>query len=201
MSQTQLVLASASPRRQRLLAGLGVVFEIDAPEVDETPLPGEAPVDYVVRVARDKSIAADRTDDVLVLGADTAVVVDGQILGKPGGKSAARRMLALIANRDHSVLTGVAVARGGRVVAHIHVETAVTMTPISDREANWYIETGEPLDKAGAYAIQGIGAVFVKSVRGSVSNVTGLPLAETAALLRELGLGRLAEGDGGSNGA
>lgn len=187
MPQPPLVLASSSPRRRALLAGLGLTFDVAAPEVDETPLPGENPVDYVVRMARDKSVASDRADGVVVLGADTAVVVDGRILGKPSGGAEARTMLALIADRQHTVLSGVALARGGRVTAHLHVETTVTMTPISAGEADWYIGTGEPLDKAGAYAIQGIGGVFVKEVRGSVSNVTGLPLAETVALLRDVG--------------
>ena len=177
MPQPPLVLASSSPRRQALLAGLGFTFDVDAPEVDETPLPGEDPVDYVVRVACDKSVTSSRGDGVLVLGADTAVVVDGRILG---------------AGRQHTVLSGVALARGGRVAAHLYVETTVTMTPISEGEADWYIRTGEPLDKAGAYAIQGIGGVFVKEVHGSVSNVTGLPLAETVVLLREVGFEPLA---------
>ena len=192
MPQPPLVLASSSPRRQALLAGLGFTFDVDAPEVDETPLSGEDPVDYVVRVACDKSVTSSRGDGVLVLGADTAVVVDGRILGKPSGSAEARAMLALIAGRQHTVLSGVALARGGRVAAHLYVETTVTMTPISEGEADWYIRTGEPLDKAGAYAIQGIGGVFVKEVHGSVSNVTGLPLAETVALLREVGFEPLA---------
>ncbi len=197
MPQPPLVLASSSPRRQALLAGLGLTFDVDAPEVDETPLPGEDPVDYVVRVACDKSVTSSREDGVVVLGADTAVVVDGRILGKPSGSAEARAMLALIADRQHTVLSGVALARGGRVAAHLHVETTVTMTPISEEEADWYISTGEPLDKAGAYAIQGIGGVFVKEVHGSVSNVTGLPLAETIALLREVGFEPLATQEAG----
>ena len=180
---TRLILASGSPRRRELLAYLGVPFDVRAPDVDETPLTGEQPAAYVERVARSK---ADAVDGELVVAADTTVVLDGSIMGKPADPSDAARMLRALAGRDHEVLTAVAVKSGGTVTTTV-VHTTVTMTSITDEDIEWYVATGEPLDKAGAYALQGTGGIFVTRLDGSASNVVGLPLAELMALLRASG--------------
>jgi septum formation protein len=153
---------------------------------DESVLPGEAPRDYVLRVAREKARAV--AGDV-VLAADTAVVLRGEVLGKPGGAEDARRMLRALSGTAHEVLTGVCVRRAAvRLELAQVVATAVRFAPLAPAAIEWYVRTGEPLDKAGAYAIQGAGGAFVLGVDGSVSNVVGLPLAETAELLRRAGL-------------
>lgn len=188
MPDPLLVLASSSPRRRALLAHLGLPFGVAFPDVDEATRPGEGPVDYVMRVARSKALSVAATTSLVVLAADTAVIVDDQILGKPMNATEAESMLSMLGGRSHQVLTGVAVARQGVVVGQSVVETTVHMTPISSRAARWYVESGEPLDKAGAYAVQERGGVFVERIEGSVSNVVGLPLAETASLLRQCGL-------------
>ena len=180
---TRLILASGSPRRRELLAYLGVPFDVRSPDVDETPLAGELPAAYVERVARAK---ADVVDGETVIAADTTVVLDGTIVGKPTGPSDAVRMLGALAGRDHEVLTAVAVKASGSVTTTI-VRTTVTMTPITAEDIEWYVATGEPLDKAGAYALQGTGGIFVARLDGSASNVVGLPLAELLVLLRAAG--------------
>jgi septum formation protein len=183
----RLVLASRSPRRKELLAQLGVELEVSPADADEAVLPGEAPRDYVLRVAREKARAVAGP---VVLAADTAVVLGGEVLGKPAGADDARRMLRALSGTVHEVLTGVCVRRAQPtlVVEHdVVVSTRVRFARLSDVEIAWYVATGEPLDKAGAYAIQGAGGAFVLSVEGSVSNVVGLPLAETADLLRRAG--------------
>jgi septum formation protein len=177
-----LVLASASPRRRELLSRLGLVFEVVAPDVDETPLDGERPAELVRRLAVAKATVVD---GAVVLAADTTVEADGEILGKPDDAADARRMLGLLAGRSHEVHTGVAVRAGERLEVEL-VTTTVTFTPISPRALEWYVGTGEPMDKAGGYAIQGAGGVFVDAVHGSVSNVVGLPLATVARLLQTL---------------
>jgi len=182
-----LVLASASPRRNDLLGRLGLAFDVVAPDVDETPGLGEDPVVYVERVARAKATAVAGAGAV-VLAADTTVVLDGIILGKPADGTDAARMLSALAGRTHDVLTGVAVRRADGHVESTVVRTAVTMTAMSEAEIAWYVGTGEPLDKAGAYALQGSGAVFVERIEGSASNVVGLPLATVAELLRRAGV-------------
>lgn len=184
----RLVLASQSPRRRELLEQLGLAFEVRPAHADETVLPGEAPRAYVLRVAREKAraVAGD-----LVLAADTAVVLGDEVLGKPEGPDDARRMLRALSGTRHAVLTGVCVRRASGALAvelDAVVSTAVAFAPLSAEQIDWYVRTGEPLDKAGAYAIQGAGGAFVVSVEGSVSNVVGLPLVETVALLREAGL-------------
>ncbi len=184
---TQLVLASASPRRRRLLAGLGLAFAVRPVEIDETPRPGEPPADYVVRLAREKAAARGAPGE-LVLAADTTVVLDGELLGKPEGPAGARAMLARLAGRGHEVLSGVALFEPASGCEASALEsTRVEMAPMSDEELDWYVATGEPLDKAGAYAVQGLGALFVDAVRGSWSNVVGLPIAATYRLFARLG--------------
>jgi septum formation protein len=179
----RLTLASGSPRRRELLAYLGLPFDILAPDVDETPLAAEQPSAYVERVARAK---AEAVDGEIVIAADTTVVLDGTIMGKPVNPADATRMLRALSGRDHEVLTAVAVKARGSVAVTI-VRTVVTMTPIDDEEIKWYVATGEPLDKAGAYALQGAGGIFVARLEGSASNVVGLPLAELMALLHASG--------------
>jgi septum formation protein len=184
----RLVLASQSPRRRELLGQLGLALEVRPAHADESVAPGEPPRDYVLRVARDKARAVAGE---LVLAADTAVVLGGEVLGKPADEADARRMLGALSGTEHEVLTAVVVRRGAPAPAlelDALVATKVRFARLSAREIDWYVATGEPLDKAGAYAIQGAGGAFVLSVEGSVSNVVGLPLAETAALLRRAGL-------------
>jgi septum formation protein len=188
------VLASGSPRRSELLALLGISFDVVVPDVDEIPLPGETSLDLVARLAAAKAIAiaADRPDAV-VIGADTAVDVDGEILGKPEDADCARRMLRTLSGRTHVVNTGVALAVDGEV-ATARTSSDVTFGALSDADIGWYLGTGEPFDKAGGYALQGAGGVFVTTVSGSVSGVLGLPLHETADLLRNWG-GFVADAD------
>jgi len=178
-----LTLASRSPRRRELLEQLGIRLEVRPADADETPLAGEPADDYVRRVAREKARAvAGET----VLGADTAVVLDGAILGKPADGDDARRMLRALSGRPHQVVTGVCARRAGREEV-LAATTAVRFARLTEAQIAWYVATGEPLDKAGAYAVQGAGGAFVEEMRGSVSNVVGLPLAEALALLDRLG--------------
>ncbi len=182
-----IVLASSSPRRRDLLTSVGFEFTVAAPEVDESPLPGETPVELVGRLALAKAAAVTtRQPDSVVVAADTAVDVDGVILGKPVDAADARRMLRALSGRTHVVHTGVAVAAGPDMAKAI-TSSEVTFTELTDGAIDWYLGTGEPFDKAGAYALQGAGGVFVTAVSGSVSGVLGLPLHETVALLRDLG--------------
>lgn len=184
----RLVLASASPRRRDLLEQLGLACDVVPADVDEQPLPGEDPVAYVQRVAAHKAeTVARRAPDAVVLAADTTVDLEGRILAKPRDREDARHMLASLSARTHRVHTGVAVHHGGRR-HHTVVTTLVTFVPIDEYTLEWYLATGEPFDKAGAYALQGAGGVLVDRVHGSVSNVIGLPLAPTVALLQMAGL-------------
>jgi septum formation protein len=184
---TRLVLASQSPRRRELLAQLGIALEVRPAHADESVRPGEPPRDYVLRLAREKARAVGGE---VVLAADTAVVLGDEVLGKPADPADARRMLEALSGTEHEVLTAVCVRRAGGATAlelDALAATAVRFARLSPTEIDWYVGTGEPLDKAGAYAIQGAGGAFVLSVSGSVSNVVGLPLAETADLLRRAG--------------
>ncbi len=185
----RVILASQSPRRRQLLAQTGLAFDMDAPDVSEATRSGETPEAYVARLAEAKARAVGRRDDhdTVVVGADTTVVLGGRILGKPADPAGAKRMLADLAGREHRVLTAVAVRRGVDLTTTV-VSTNVRMTPMTPGEIEWYAASREPLDKAGAYAIQGIGGLFVESISGSYSNVVGLPLAETASLLRGAGV-------------
>lgn len=188
-------LASASPRRRQLLLQIGVPFQVLSVEVDESIEHVETPMAYVTRVAQAKAAAGrdrPRPDELPprpVLAADTAVVIDGEILGKPNDRADAERMLALLAGRTHEVLTAVAFAAGERISSCVS-RSEVTFREISPQEARDYWNTGEPKDKAGAYAIQGYGAVFVADLQGSYSGVMGLPLYETAQFLRSAGIPR-----------
>jgi septum formation protein len=191
--QTTLVLASGSPRRRELLEGLGLRFTIRAAAIDETPRPGEEPAAYVLRLAEEKARAAVRPGE-LALAADTTVVIDGEILGKPEDDADAVRMLRLLSGREHEVLTGVAVldvpggaeAGAGRIVSGIS-RSAVRMATLAPEEIAWYVGTGEPRDRAGAYAIQGLASLFVEAVSGNYSNVVGLPIPTVYRLFAELG--------------
>ena len=182
-----LCLASASPRRRDLLASIGVPVTVRPVDIDETPLPGESAVAYVTRLAREKALAGSRLSPLPTLGSDTAVVCDGEILGKPEGPEHAAAMLRRLAGRRHEVLTAVAVSGPAGVLAAC-VATRVAMREISDAEAAAYWASGEPADKAGGYAIQGLASVFVERIEGSHSAVVGLPLYETAELLRRQGV-------------
>ena len=179
-----------------MLAQLGLAFAVDPAHVDESALPGESPRTYVVRLAQQKAEAvAARHPGYLVLGADTTVALDGEILGKPSDAAEARAMLGRLAGRTHRVHTAVATA--GRRTAVQAVETAVRFADASPAALAWYAASGEPLDKAGAYALQGLGGFLVASISGSHSAVIGLPLVETLALLQAAGLALPWEGPTG----
>lgn len=181
-----LILASASLRRAELLHAAGIAFEIVPAEIDERPLNGEAPAAYVERLAREKARAiSSRDSEAEVLAADTTVVIDGLILGKPVDDAEAREMVARLSGRTHEVLTGVALIRDGRMVSAVET-TRVRFAPMSDADIDWYIASGEPRGKAGAYAIQGLASRFVDWIEGSYSNVVGLPVALVWKLLRRL---------------
>lgn len=178
-----IVLASASPRRAELLRAAGFTFVVEPMDVDESVLPGETPDAHVRRLARQKATAgAARHPGSAVIGADTVVVVDGRILGKPRDDADARAMLEELSGRTHQVYTGVAVARDGHLRDAVDV-SAVTMARLSAAEIAAYVESGEPRDKAGAYAIQGRAARFVEHLEGSFSGVVGLPVAVVHRLL------------------
>jgi len=201
----RFVLASASPRRAELLKAAGFTFETLPVEVDERPRPDEPPAAYVRRLAAEKSaralgvvsgvspVAADQ--DVVVLGADTAVIVDGEILGKPRDDDDARAMLWRLSARQHEVVTGLSLRNAADEVGRVEA-TSVWFAPLTPDAVAWYVSTGEGRDKAGAYAIQGFGSRFIPRIEGSYSNVVGLPVATVADLLRQLGGKRLA-GPGG----
>jgi septum formation protein len=179
-----LRLASASPRRRQLLELIGVPHVVTPADIDETPFPDEVPDDYVCRLAREKSAAIWAKDkEYPVLAADTTVVIDGEILGKPESEADAVRMLKQLSGREHLVCTGVAVhsARGVRVALS---KSSVTFSLLNDAQIHAYWASGEPKGKAGAYAIQGFGGAFISNLAGSYTGVMGLPLFETATLLR-----------------
>ncbi|HET9601765.1 MAG TPA: Maf family protein [Acidimicrobiales bacterium] len=185
MKAPRLVLASGSPRRHALLASAGVRFSAEAPDIDESLLDGEEPAAYVERLAVEKAAAVTIVPRDVILAADTTVAVDRQIFGKPVDARDARRMLLALSGRAHDVHTGVAVVVDGRTRTAV-ATTRVTMAAYDD-DIDWYVGTGEPLDKAGAYAMQGAGALLVRSISGSASNVVGLPLAVVADLLAAAG--------------
>lgn len=184
----RLVLASASPRRAELLKWAGFAFTVDPADVDEAERPGERPQDYVIRVAREKAqavVVRRRESGEIVLGADTTVVADGEILAKPADESDALRMLQLLAGREHQVFTGVVAISRGRALEEV-AATRVRLLPLDLDEIRWYVGTGEPMGKAGAYAIQGRAARFVDWIEGSWSNVVGLPVATVAQMIKRL---------------
>jgi septum formation protein len=187
----QLYLASGSPRRRELLTQIGVPFSAISADIDETPLIHESPSAYVERLARGKAVAGHSAvlsaAECCVLGADTAVVLDGKILGKPVDEADACAMLMMLSGREHEVLTAIALLDGERCESSV-VRSQVRFRNISPEEAAAYWVSGEPRDKAGGYGIQGLGAVFVVQLNGSYSAVVGLPLCETAELLGHFGI-------------
>ena len=185
----QLVLASASPRRAERLRTAGFSFEVHPADVDETPQPGELPAAYALRVARDKAgtTAARCAPGSCILAADTVVVAGTQILGKPEDPGDARRMLALLSGAVHEVLTAVVVRHGEREASEV-ASTRVRFVTLSAAEIDWYVASGEPEGKAGAYAIQGLGSRFVDRIEGSWSNVVGLPVATVYRMLGPAGV-------------
>ena len=184
-----VLLASASPRRRELLERVGLALEVVPADVDESPLPGESAEDYVVRVAADKAHAVHSSRrDRVVLAADTAVVLDGVPLGKPVDDEHALDLLERLAGRDHQVLTAVVVLDAGGIEQVTLARAGVTMAPSTDAERRWYVASGEPADKAGAYAVQGLGAALVEHVEGDPTTVIGLPLRATLELLRVAGV-------------
>ncbi len=186
----QIILASASPRRKDLLAQIGLNFEIIIPQVDESCLDDELPIDFVKRLSLDKANAVNKKHpDATIIAADTAVVVDQHILGKPANHDEAFNYLQLLKNRGHQVYTGYSILNTQSQTAITRaICTDVYFRDLSDDEINWYIATGEPFDKAGAYAIQGIAGAFITHISGSHTNVIGLPLAEVYSDLKSLGL-------------
>jgi septum formation protein len=184
----RLVLASASPRRRELLAAAGFPVHVDPVDVDEQPRAGERPEDYVERVAAAKAAAGRaRHPDDAVIGADTTVVIDGEMLGKPTDDDDAARMLRRLSGRRHEVLTGVTVLAGNRTSTRAE-RTQVWFAELTARDIAWYVASGEPRDKAGAYAIQGLAGRFIPRIDGSYSNVVGLPVSAVWKMLREAGL-------------
>jgi septum formation protein len=181
-----VLLASASPRRSELLRQIGVAHEVRPVHVDESPLPGEAPAAYVLRLAERKAAALRRdlgsADPRPVLAADTTVALDGRIFGKPGGAPELHEMLGTLSGRTHQVHTAVAVLHAGGASARVSTSD-VSLRPLTRDEIDWYWSTGEPADKAGGYAVQGRAAVFIRHISGSYSGVMGLPLYETWELL------------------
>jgi septum formation protein len=182
----RVILASQSPRRRDLLTLIGIEHEVQPANIDESQLPGETPPDHAERLAREKATAID-VNDAVVVGSDTIVVIDGDILGKPRDRAHATEMLRRLSGRTHTVMTGVAAAWDGRLVSGLE-EVDVTFRAINDNEIARYIDTGEPMDKAGAYGIQGFGATIVQRVDGDYFAVMGLALNRLVRLLRELGL-------------
>lgn len=191
---TPLFLASGSPRRRELLTQIGVPFQVVSASIDETPLPDECPAAYVERLARAKAragrehlLGSSVSAPFCVLGADTAVVLDDQILGKPVDEANALAMLMALSGREHEVLTAIAILAAERCETRV-VRSRVSFRTISQQEAAQYWASGEPQDKAGGYAIQGLAAVFVAGLNGSYSGVVGLPVCETAELLGQFGI-------------
>jgi septum formation protein len=185
---SRLVLASGSPRRREILEQLGYEFEVRSVDVDESQLPGESAEDCALRLAAKKARADARAGEV-VLAADTIVVLDGRLLGKPRDAADATSMLRALAGRGHGVVSGVAVldADSGELNAAIET-TRVRFAALSDAEISWYVASGEPRDKAGAYAIQGLGSLFVEAIDGNYSNVVGLPVPAVYRLLKDRGI-------------
>lgn len=189
-----LCLASESPRRTALLESASIAFSVAPPHIDETRGEGESPVDYVERLAAEKTMAARGDIEVVIIGADTAVVLDGEILDKPSGDAEASATLRRLSGRSHEVITGVAVrsvddpgAPDQDRLAVGSTTSRVTFVELSTDEISAYVATGEPMGKAGAYAIQGAGGAFVSEISGNYQNIVGLPLATLRALFAELG--------------
>ena len=188
----RIILASGSPRRRALLHDLGLEFEVYKPDVDESHSPDENPEALCARLSRLKAEAGARKfPDALVIAADTIVVIDGKILGKPVNRDDAVKMLTILQGRTHEVLTGLSVCMNGRVLTHVE-HTSVKFRPLSETEIRAYVSTGECDDKAGAYAVQGKGSLLVEGLQGDYFNVVGLPVCRLGMMLHELGINILA---------
>jgi septum formation protein len=188
VSICRVVLASSSPRRHQLLNLIGIDHEVDPANIDETMRPREAPRRHAERLAREKaSIVAVRDPDLITIGADTVVVINRKVLGKPADASDAARMLGMLSGREHTVITAVAVARGRKLRSAIE-EVKVKFRRLREDEIEAYIATGEPMDKAGAYGIQGFGATIVERIDGDYFAVMGLPLVRLVGLMRDVGV-------------
>jgi septum formation protein len=187
---SELILASTSPRRRELLQSTGIPFDVHPSNVPEEHRPGELPHDYVARLSREKAHAiAKHHHKKWVIGADTTVYLDEQLLEKPTDRQDAIRMLTQLSGRTHVVYTGVTLEHRERNYSETRVaESEVRMLQLSQDDIEWYVETGEPMDKAGAYAVQGIGAMFIDSVHGNYTNIVGLPLAVLFQMLRRAGI-------------
>lgn len=180
-----LILASASPRRHELLTAAAIDHVVRPAAIDESRQSGEPPREYVLRIAKEKAQAVSTAGDDIVLGADTVVCVEGEVLGKPATAAEAAAMLRALAGRKHSVFTGISLRRGTRLIADVS-ETVVWFNQISDEEIAAYVATGEPMDKAGAYAIQGYASRFVRRIEGCYHNVVGLPVSLVYRHLKSL---------------
>jgi septum formation protein len=188
VSGSRVVLASASPRRRELLNLIGIAHEVRPANIDETMRPREAPRRYAERLAREKASAiATRDPDLITIGADTVVVINRKVLGKPADADDAARMLRMLSGREHTVITAVAVSRGRKLRSAIE-EVRVKFRRLRDDEINAYIAMGEPMDKAGAYGIQGYGATIVERIEGDYFAVMGLPLVRLVGLMRDVGV-------------
>ncbi len=183
------ILASVSPRRKELLEGMGIEFDVIPSGINEDFLNGETPRDHVLRLSKEKSSAVSRNNpDAWVLGADTVVIIDGEVIGKPGTQNEARAMLARLSGREHQVITGFTIVnKSADVMITDAVESFVIFKEISEDEMDWYVKTKEPYDKAGGYAVQGMAAFFIREIRGSYTNVVGLPLTEVVTALKRVG--------------
>lgn len=192
MPPMKVILASASPRRAEILTVAGIPFVVRASKIDESRLPGESPENMVERLARAKAEDVARellpAGPTIILGADTVVVVNGEILGKPGNAATAREMLLKLRGREHRVITGFALLRAQHKQIHVgHETTRVWFSEITDAEIDSYVATGEPFDKAGAYAIQGIAGRYIPRIEGCYFNVVGLPMARVWEAMKDLG--------------
>ncbi len=187
----RIVLASSSPRRRELLSTLGLGFDVINPSSDETVSENETPEDFALRVSVEKACSVSRSlgEGAVVIGADTIVVVDGEILGKPEDPEEASSMLRKLSGKEHRVFTAFSIVRPKNEILHSEiVDTSVRVKPLAASEIEGYIKTGEPMDKAGAYGIQGIGSFMVRGIEGSYSNVVGLPVEELLTALKKLGI-------------
>ena len=188
MKRLAFVLASASPRRRELLSGIGLAFDIDKPDIEESPFRGETASDYVRRLAGEKArTVLQRQSNRLILAADTTVVIDGDILEKPKSKDEGVEMLQRLSGTRHQVMTGVSIINDDRESSFVST-SYVIFRALAEDEILWYWNTGEPRDKAGGYGLQGAGGAFIEAINGSYSNVIGLPLAETVSSLRSFGV-------------
>ncbi|MGV8081837.1 MAG: Maf family protein [Syntrophales bacterium] len=189
IQKNTLILASASPRRIELLERVGLAFQVLPSGIEEEDRPEESPEEHVLRLSAAKAeTLARKNPDAWVLGADTIVVIDGDILGKPADREEAKAMLRKLSGREHTVYTGFSVlSGGGRLTVARSVSSTVLFKSLSEEEMNWYVRSDEPYDKAGGYAVQGMGAFFIQEIRGSYTNVMGLPLCEVIEILREAG--------------